>query len=359
MAVLRRPRSRSGAPGLGVNLQDARLSAAYRARLGHAGIVLSAWALEHGIVLGGAAQSPHVMSELLIAFLQDLFDLKCAPWLGTHAVLFVQTRWRHLKGKLRGAWDSVAAWNLQRPVCSRTPFPVLLLVAVARFSVYAAVALEPWKADLWWPFGVALQAAFFGLLRPGELYRLRRRDVRLPGLRSLLAAPVAVFTIREPKNRRFAGRLQVRAVRAPEVVEWLGWLLEDLPPDGLVWPHGPRAFGLCLEQALRFFGLSGLRLTPASLRAGGATFLFESGVSISNIRFAGSWSSERVLSHYLQEAEGAAAVLDVGPAAARRVEEFLSSFVFAARPPAVRWSALRAPWIQRAPAASSLPPVRC
>ena len=116
------------------------------------------------------------------------------------------------------------------------------VAAVVSLSVFAAVALEPWRADLWWPCDVAVQEAFVGFLRPGELWRFLRLDVRLPGTRSLLTTSVVVFAIREAKNRHFAGRLQFRAVRASEAARWLNWLLEEASPETMTWPHGPRYF---------------------------------------------------------------------------------------------------------------------
>jgi len=343
------PRRRLPSVTRAVNLQEVRLSAAYRSRLGKAGSVLAGWARERQVCLEVAALDPEVMTELLISFLQDLFQLGAAHWLGLHAVLAVQTRWRHLKGKLRGAWDSVGSWDLLRPIHSRTPLPLVVLRALHRFGVLAAVALEPSLAPRWWAFAVVVQVAFFGLLRPSELWRLSRANTRVPSGRSLLAEPLAVLTIVEPKNRRFGGRLQVRAVRDRTAVAWISWMARDLLPADLLWPFGAGSFKTCLDQALNFLGLGHLAFTPACFRAGGATHLFETGTSISNIRFAGSWSSERVLSHYLQQAEAAAAVIDIPEKGAQYLEGFLAALEFAASPPALTWSELARRWTPSAP----------
>ena len=60
--------------------------------------------------------------------------------------------------------------------------------------------------------------------------------------------------------------------------------------------------------------------TPASLRAGGATHLLETGVPISNIRFAGCWASEKAMSVYLQEAEAASTLLSMSGSSVDRLE---------------------------------------
>ena len=91
------------------------------------------------------------------------------------------------------------------------------------------------------------------------------------------------------------------------------------------------------QEALGFFGLSGLGFCCASFHAGGATGLLESGVPISQIKFSGCWASEKAMSAYLQEAESAATLLSIPDHAARRLEKFLRELSFAASPPTRRF----------------------
>jgi hypothetical protein len=52
--------------------------------------------------------------------------------------LAVQTNFRHLRGKLRAAWDSILAWKLKSPVSSRVPLTLPLMEALRIFAVVAA-----------------------------------------------------------------------------------------------------------------------------------------------------------------------------------------------------------------------------
>ena len=61
--------------------------------------------------------------------------------------------------------------------------------------------------------------------------------------------------------------------------------------------------------------------------------MLESGATVSSIRFAGAWGSERALSCYLQEAKSAASLLSIEGPAARRLEQALTEFEFYKRPP--------------------------
>lgn len=73
------------------------------------------------------------------------------------------------------------------------------------------------------------------------------------------------------------GRLQVRMVREPITVPWLSWLTESLPKDSPLWLFSRYRFDRCLREAFDFFNLGHLKLSPASLRAGGAALLIEQG----------------------------------------------------------------------------------
>ncbi len=78
---------------------------------------------------------------MLISVTQDLFEVGAVAWVATHAVLAIKTQRRELKGRLRGAWDSVSSWNLMRAVNFRVPLPRVLRMALERFAVLSAVSL--------------------------------------------------------------------------------------------------------------------------------------------------------------------------------------------------------------------------
>jgi len=334
-------RRRVRPPGVGaVNLQSARLSPAYRARLAHAYDVLTAWCAENGLPIKVLAENSEVANTCLIAFIQQLFELGGVLSVATDAVLSVQTYHRELKGRLRPAWDSIASWNLLAAVRSRVPLPLLLLEAFTRYGALAACSVDVCRAVAWWHFCVCLRLAFFGLLRPKELWGLKRGDLRIPGDRSLLVHEVVVITVREAKNRAFSGRLQIRAVRCPATVRWVRWMFAEASPSSRVWPFGPQLFRSLLDQAAAACGAAQVGLTAGSLRAGGATAMFDAGESISTIKFAGSWSSEKVLSHYLQSAAAAAALIDLSPQAVSTVQAVLGGLAFAGEPPPVPWRGL-------------------
>ena len=322
------------------NLQRDRLSSAYRTRLTQAAAGFDTWCRKQGLRLDRLAKDPQRMSETLVAYVQHLHDAGSALWVATHAVLAMQTMFRPLRGRLRAAWDSVLSWRMQAPVKSRVPMPEKIMLALCRYAVLAAVSLDTQHSLIWWNFMAVLRLSFHGLLRPKEIFGPFCSDVRASGPGSLLHSDVAVLTIREPKNRAHMGRLQVRLIREPTTVRWICWLTESLPGGSPLWLFSPQRFRKCLKEGLEFFSLGALRLTAASLRAGGATRLLELGVPVANIKIAGCWASERALASYLQEAEAAGALLKLSGPQLRRLETFLSRLAHTDLPPAVAFASL-------------------
>ena len=137
-------------------------------------------------------------------------------------------------------------------------------------------------------------------MRPGEILKLVLGDVRLPNTR--WEPEVAILRLRDPKNRASLGRFQFALVKDPGLVRWLAWLIADCPPDANLWAGDPRRFTLRFRSTMLHLGLGRLGLTPGSLRPGGATHVFMSGSSISDLKYRGRWRVESSLEVYIQEA---------------------------------------------------------
>jgi hypothetical protein len=329
----------------GLDLQHDRLSAPYRARLEQAGGEFWSWVqkrlAEPGLVLSSAKTA----NDALTLYLQHLYNIGAPIWRGVHAVLWVQTKARELRGQLRPAWDSVLTWRLSAPVRSRTPMPLAILQALVRYAGIAATVLDVGRSPIWWAFATCVQTAFFGLLRPKELYNMTRKCIRVPA-NNLFKTDLVVLTVLEPKNRAHMGRLQVRMVRDATAVRWITWTCAPMNGDERLWPFSAAVYKNCLLRGLSYLQLDELRLTPASGRAGGATHLLEQGVPVNVIKFAGGWASEKTLSAYLQEAESASLLLQIVPAAAIRLKEFLRVFEYASEPPPLPLAEVLWRWIR-------------
>ena len=124
------------------DLQKTRLSAEYRERLAFAGFAFQTFCRHQGQSVGVLAANARALCEMLIRFIDDVHNTRKPLWVGTHAILAMQTWDRTLKGQLDSAWDSAQAWKLEKPVRSRVPMNVSILQAVAYAAVMHAARLD-------------------------------------------------------------------------------------------------------------------------------------------------------------------------------------------------------------------------
>ena len=115
-----------------------------------------------------------------------------------------------------------------------------------------------------------MRLGYKGILRAGEAGGLRSGRVNLPR-GPLGVGHAAIIVIDSPKTARDLGRQQFSMVYERWVIAWLAWLLEGLPTDLLLLPGGLATLRWAMGYIGTMIGISALSLTPASLRAGGAT----------------------------------------------------------------------------------------
>ena len=193
-------------------------------------------------------------------------------------------------------------------------------------------------AGVLFPFAVLIRVAFAALLRPGEVVNLLVGDIRLP---SAFGSQSAVIAIRSPKTRAVAGRVQFALLRDAGVMSWLSWLLEGLPRSVRIWPTTMLRVRSVFQQVLARAGLKSLKLTPASLRAGGATTLIANDVDIGRVKFLGRWQSERSLASYIQEAMAQLTWLDLDTQQQALIRHLNVACSWAwSQPPLVPWTSL-------------------
>ena len=87
-------------------------------------------------------------------------------------------------------------------------------------------------------------------------------------------------------------------------------------------------------------GLSNMKLSPASLRAGGATHKFTTGqLDLGQLKFRGRWTVMSTLEHYVQECSATLVMLRLGEDCLTSLERIVQ---FGAKkfkhPPAFPWS---------------------
>eukprot|EP00438_Fugacium_kawagutii_P014675 Skav232096 [mRNA] locus=scaffold2353:89080:90360:+ [translate_table: standard] len=275
-------------------------------------------------------EKSRTVDEVLEQFVRHLHSKSLPSGLrvAKHAVLAVQIMRPRLRKKLQSIWEALKSWEEQKPSSFRPPVPLpLLLTIVCRAMLFSENAETHEDAQCWRIFGALTLIGFFGLLRPGELFSLRAVDATLPNSWSM-GNDFAVLRLLRPKNSRQMGVQQYVEVRHPDAVNWLAWLKSVRPPESAIWIGSPHKFRSMFRKVCYALGIAKLRLSPASLRAGGATRLVDEGFEISRIRFWGRWSHLRSLEHYVQVARAQQITLDIPDSTAQKLREFISRFSF-------------------------------
>jgi hypothetical protein len=336
-----KPRFRARSEG-GFDLQENRITTAYRVRLGEALFDLLLWCGTHhrpmpDDLLGDTA----AINTLLIDYVQDLFDRSGRSKTGLrqarHAILALKTKHRHLRGSLRPAWDSVQSWQAVVPLQLRVPWDPLVVGGVFCHAMLQGFMLDRSRAHLWLPFGIGVLVMFFGMLRPGEFLRLDRQHVRVPADRPEAGLSHALLALVNPKNAAAMGRLQTVLIEDDLAVSWLEWLVTDLAEGARLFPSSGPKFRELLHLSLKDLGLSGLGLTPGGLRPGGATFRFRKGEEISRLRFTGRWRSLQSLEHYIQEVAASMVLMNMPKRSLKLLQKLSRHSAIFSKPPALPW----------------------
>ncbi|CAE7318015.1 unnamed protein product [Symbiodinium sp. CCMP2592] len=181
-------------------LRGSQYSAAYKKRL-RAGLdaVLKFIGRSHKRLVALAQDL-----DQLDSFLEDFVNWvyrKCGrQHLSTakHGLLAVQHLYPQHRRHLHRAWQSVQAWEDIVEVNVRVPLPLSVLCALIIAARAHAGCESGREAFLWDCFSVCLELAFFGLLRPGEVFKLRKCDVSLPDALLVSGIGTAVHAIAEP-----------------------------------------------------------------------------------------------------------------------------------------------------------------
>lgn len=185
---------------------------------------------------------------------------------------------------------TIAGWRARRP---STPWPpiswnitVLIACTMSRLGHYRA--------------GVAVLLAFHCYLRASEVVALRREDIALPGDLRLAAVGAArdigVLRLRHTKT----GTEQSVTITDKTINTLLRTVYETTVPGQFIFPFSTQSLRTWFREACHQVGLDHCGFVLHSLRHGGATRDFVSGVSIEDILVRGRWQSNKTSRRYIQ-----------------------------------------------------------
>ena len=158
----------------------------------------------------------------------------------------------------------------------------------------------------WTHFAGCIALAFGALLRPGEVFSLRRLNLLFPRDTGF-SIPHLLVSLMEPKMRFTTARHQSTRLDIPDLLEVVTMVFQDLPPHYPIWPFSPQTFRNRFRSVLSALSLpvnhspSVKCLDPGSLRAGGATWLMQMTDNGELVRRRGRWQNYRIMEVYIQE----------------------------------------------------------
>ena len=167
------------------------------------------------------------------------------------------------------------------------PMPLFVLNGIAGL----ALAME--RLDL----AALLPLAFVCMLRTSEIYSLRKSDVAFSPSRGS-----AIIALRQTKTS--GPNTEECVLHDPYVVKALAQLCEKRTTDQLLYSRPAKFLSEDLKWLCKLVGFSHSRLTPYSLRRGGATWHMHTFGSLSTTALLGRWRQERTAKIYI---DGAAA----------------------------------------------------
>ena len=187
---------------------------------------------------------------------------------------------------------ALKVWDKEIPSQSRLPLPWGTALVLARWLYLCRDQRHAYAVTL----------AFWGYLRPAELFVLTTVDIALlehVNLTSGTSAPVGVHLVSTK-----TGKHQFVPITRPIAVKALRWFINNTPkgkPIMLDITYNC-LYGV-FKEALNYCNLEDFGFGLYSLRHGGAVDAFSTGVDLRFIQEKGRWRSRKTMRTYLQMAK--------------------------------------------------------
>ena len=201
-------------------------------------------------------------------------------------------------GKLRHSWRLLKTWHKIEPPLRVLPISPVMIAGMAGLCVQLG----------WCRPAAALLVGFDCLLRPGEIYNLRIRDITW-------ASGKATLTLRNTKTGQRKGAEEMIFCESALATRWLRVASRGLHPDDFLLDRPAKHFRQLFFNLLEHLCIAG-HLSLYSLRRGGATWHFMTVRSMEATLVRGRWQSSSTARIYLQDAAATLADLQLSPAVA-------------------------------------------
>eukprot|EP00438_Fugacium_kawagutii_P012357 Skav200003 [mRNA] locus=scaffold4475:38161:42612:+ [translate_table: standard] len=237
------------------------------------------------------AVSPQLFVSVLVAFGNNSFSQGMPLHYFRQLVAFVQRKFPATKTFISTAWETVSKWELLEPVQHRPPIPEPVVRAMASLAI-------AWG---WYKWAALFLACFYTASRIGELLKVKRCNVLTP--EDLLAEQKILYIKFEaPKSRKRGAKVQYTTLDEPGILDFVVRVWQVLPQNSQLYCGTPAAFRSRWDALLKHLAIGKQhKLTPGSLRGGGAVACHRRGVPIADLLWRMRLQRQKTLSYYLQE----------------------------------------------------------
>ena len=240
------------------------------------------WCTQSGLAAMDTEAELDLLLQDYIEFIWDVnMGLSCAQT----TLAGVQHLLRHTV-KLRGAWRLIGVWRRAEPPSRAPPMPVILVHAMVMQSMI-------WGDP---SFAASLLLGFYAYLRTGELLALHRSQCFYDAAGNLVVA------LGQSKSGKRRGEDEFAVIDASPVTCILRLFLDPLRPTDPLVGRDHFQWRRDFDRLLDELGVLHLGYRPYSLRRGGATHAYMSGLRLAKVMFRGRWTSEKTARIYIQEA---------------------------------------------------------
>ena len=225
------------------------------------------------------------LDSLFAEFIEQLWEEGEGISLATDGLSGLQDIRPHLKGNLCLSWRLVKTWQRREMPRRAPPLPEDLLHALCGYFLSLNL---PYMA-------LALEVAFYGVLRTGELLHLRANHIDVSP-----ALDCAVFNLGETKTSQRSGASDSITLQVKPVCCRLKQWQERSSSNAFLVPS-EHHFRQAFDKALRALHLEAWAFRPYSLRRGGATMYFRKKASLDYVKLMGRWASDRTVRLYIND----------------------------------------------------------
>ena len=263
-----------------------------------------------GVLLHWIGRAPAVFVSSLIAYGNMCYSEGFSLHYFRQLLAHVQRVYANLKVHMSAAWELVTRWQSTEPVVHRVPLPEPLLQAGIALAL-----IWGWKR-----WAAVTMYCFYAISRVGEVLKAKRSEALTP--RDILFEQNIVFLkVLAPKSRNRGARMQYSSTDVASAVAFVSSVWDELMPDELLFPGSASSYRSRWDKIFQRLGVSNsMKLTPGSLRRGGAVSAHRAGTPIANILWKMRLAHQKTLSFYLQEVSASSVLPSLSESARENIQ---------------------------------------